>query len=405
MSKLGRLVQTLPGALLVLAFSSSETRANAAPVVSNVTAVQVANTGQVRITYDVSDADGDQVTARVICSSDNGVNFDLLPVTVSGDANRPMAPGPGKVVIWDAGRDYPGRYWPQVVARVIVSDGPAASGEMVPIPAGTFQMGSDANCASALPVHSVTLSAFYIDKYEVTNAEFERFMNAGGYSTQAYWSAAGWAWRTGNAINQPAYWNSGSYSSGTSYPGFPVIGVSWYEAEAFANFVGKRLPTEAEWEWAARGNDGRSYPWGEGLTPAQANYGGNSDPYEPNPTPVGYFDGSTHTNPPFATSSGASPFGVHDMAGNAVEWVADWFDYYPGSPQTNPVGPPTGNYKILRGGSFLAVYGGPDACNYNGNLRTAFRHLSIGTGYNSGLPAFPDLRGPVSGFRCARSGP
>jgi len=135
------------------------------------------------------------------------------------------------------------------------------SGEMVAVPAGDFTMGSTAaGNSNELPVHTVYLNAFYIDKYEVTNAQFKSFIDAGGYTTQAFWSAAGWSARTSSSWTLPPYWTTGDYHSGPAWPDFPVVGISWYEAEAYAKFAGKRLPTEAEWEKAARGTDQRTYP-------------------------------------------------------------------------------------------------------------------------------------------------
>jgi formylglycine-generating enzyme required for sulfatase activity len=355
---MGNRAAALPAPVLAavgLALLAPAARAqNSAPVVTNVAAYQIQGTGQVRVTYDVSDAEGDQVTARLVCSSNGGGTFDLLPVSVSGHVNVQMAPGPGKEILWNAAADYPGRYWPQVVAKVYASDGPALASEMVLVPAGNFLMGSTSGNADEQPQHTVYLDAYYIDKYEVTNAEFEQFIDAGGYDIQALWSASGWNARQGNGWTAPAFWASGSYNSGPGYPGFPVVGVSYYEAEAYATFVGKRLPTEAEWEKAARGTDARTYPWGEGISTSRANYSSSGDPFEPYSTPVGFYDGRLHPNPPFQTTDSPSPYGGYDLAGNVLEWVRDWYSatYYASSPSSNPPGPVSGSYRVLRGGSW-----------------------------------------------------
>ena len=384
----------LAASLLLAALFPSVLYANSPPVVTNVVATQIPNTGQVRVTYDCSDADGDQVTARLICSADNGATFTLLPVTVSGNVNVTMSPGPGKQIIWDAGRDYPGRFWTQVVAKVLVSDGPATSGEMVPVAAGSFIMGTNSGIGAEGPAHNVTLSAYWIDKYEVSNAEYQQFIDAGGYSTPAYWSAAGWAWRQSFGAATPENWNA----YGPPYPGFPVTGVSYYEAEAYAAFVGKRLPTEAEWERAARGTDGRTYPWGETLDARRSNYYGSGDPFDNWRTPVGFFDGRTHPNPIFVTIDSPSPAGCYDMSGNVNEWVRDWYqsDYYTFSPANDPGGPLTGSVRVIRGGSFLTqdyVY-----CTYrdHGTRQANGNYYSIGG---------PEIRDFTLGFRCARSAP
>ena len=202
--------------------------------------------------------------------------------------------------------------------------------------------------ADELPVHTVYLDAFYIDKYEVTNALYKKFMEATGHRT-------------------PGYWTNPSYNQ----PDQPVVGVSWDDAEAYARWSGKRLPTEAEWEKAARGGlVGKRYPWGNDISHNDANYSGISGTDIWNgPAPVGKF-------PP-------NGYGLYDMAGNVWEWVADRYlsNYYSISPQNNPTGPDTGSYRVLRGGSwdydtyFLRCarryYYGPTDTRYDVGFRCA----------------------------------
>lgn len=311
-----------------------------APVVSNVVAQQISGTGNVRVTYDVSDADGDSVFVSLVVSFDNGVNFNILPRTVSGDAFKRVAPGTGRQVVWSAAVDYPGFYYSQVIAKVIVNDG--APSEMVLVPGGQSPIGST----------TVFISSFAIDKYEVTNAEYKRFIDAGGYTTKAYWSESGWAAKVSGGWTAPANW--GSTYVGQSAPGFPVTGVSWYEAEAFANFVGKRLPTEAEWEKACRGSTNNRYAWGDTLDPRRVNYNGSGDPNEPNPTPVGYYNGTLYFGG-YQTIDSPSPFGAYDLMGNVSEWVRDAYSTttpYPSSAD-NPTGAVVGGLHLFKGGSFL----------------------------------------------------
>lgn len=322
-----------------------------APVVSNVVAHQVTGTGIVEVTYDVSDADGDSVTVTAIFSSNNGVTYDLLPRTITGAVNTRIAPGTGKVITWNAAADFPGFYWPEVVAKVIANDGRVDAGEMVLVPGGVFIRGDNAGSGTggAYPAQDVTVDSFYVDKFEVTNAEYKRFIDAGGYSTPAYWSTEGWSNRVGQGWTSPSGWGTRVYA-GPNYPGFPVTGVSWYEAEAYANFVGKRLLTEAEWEKAARGTDGRTYPWGDALDNRRANWLSSADPNDNFPTPVGYFNGTLY-QAIFQTVDSPSPYGAYDMAGNVEEWVRDWYQLNYSGASVNPTGPASGNNRVLRGGS------------------------------------------------------
>lgn len=183
------------------------------------------------------------------------------------------------------------------------------------------------------PQHKVYLSSYYIDKYEVTNEEYEKCVKAG-------------------VCKEP---KDTTYYENPNYSDHPVIGVSWYQACSYCKFVKKRLPTEAEWEKAARGTDGRIYPWGNKWDKNKCNnwnYNGNkedmADIYEKKGTlPVG------------SIKSGASPYGVMDLIGNVFEWVQDIYeiDYYENSPKNNPKGPEKGKhhqYRVLRGGSWLS---------------------------------------------------
>jgi len=293
-----------------------------------------------------------------------------------------------------AAADCRGHDWSQLVVTVLADDGPALSGEMVSVPAGDFTMGSR-DFPDAQPVHKVHLDAFLIDKCEVTNAAFQKFIDAGGYTTQAFWSAAGWSARVSGGWTQPAFWETDEHHAGMEWQDFPVAGVSWYEAEAYANFVGKRLPTEAEWEKAARGTDRRSYPWGDSLDGSRANHWLSGDPWEAEytsfngSTPVGFYDGRLHPDPPFQTRDSPSPYGAYDMAGNVWEWVKDRYQskYYSVSPASNPQGPSSGSARVVRGGAWDTY-----SSKY---LRSAYRH------YNNS----PASRDPVIGFRCAKTLP
>jgi formylglycine-generating enzyme required for sulfatase activity len=199
--------------------------------------------------------------------------------------------------------------------------------DMLLVPEGEFLMGQDqgANEVDERPLHRVWLDAFYIDRTEVTNAQFKAFCDA---TSRVY-------------PNNP-YWD-GSYFLGK--PDHPVVLITYEQARAYCEWAGKRLPTEAEWEKAARGTDGRIYPWGNVWQEGLANLAGDD---------FGA-DRFYRTAPVGSLPNGASPYGALDMIGNVWEWCADWYDpsYYARSPQRNPQGPEMAlRERVARGGSF-----------------------------------------------------
>jgi formylglycine-generating enzyme required for sulfatase activity len=215
------------------------------------------------------------------------------------------------------------------------------------VPAGSFTMGTSETDIAKLrartppdwvtpaldaeaPAHKVTLTkGYWIDKTEVTNTAFKAFVDAGGYTTQAYWSDDGWAWlATKDASRLPLHCQG-------DVADHPRMCLTWYEAQAYAAWRGGRLPTEAEWEYAARGSKSSVYPWGDAWANENANVINSVGP-----KPVGSYP------------SGASWVGALDLAGNAMEWVADWrsAEYYASSPATDPPGPATGTIKVEKGG-------------------------------------------------------
>jgi formylglycine-generating enzyme required for sulfatase activity len=196
----------------------------------------------------------------------------------------------------------------------------------------------------------VWLEAFYIDATEVTNREYRQFMDAGGYTQQRYWSTEAWQFLQKEKITVPGFWTD----TRVSPPDHPVVGVSWYEAEAYCRWAGKQLPTEAQWEKAARGTDRRQYPWGNAPVDGKhANYCDTQCESKWKDTREN--DGYQYTAPVGSYPSGRSPYGVDDLAGNVWEWVQDWYaaDYYRRSPERNPVNDTPAEWRVMRGGGWL----------------------------------------------------
>ena len=228
---------------------------------------------------------------------------------------------------------------------------------MVLVPAGEFTMGSDMGDEDEMPIHRVHLNTFYIDEFEVTNGRFAKFVDA---------------------IQSEPPWGFADKDTPVVDADRPVRWVNWMDAMGYCLWAGKRLPTEAEWEKAARGTDGRAYPWGnDSPTSAHAVFGLKEGGAE-TVSLIGNRD------------KGQSPYGAHDLAGNLYEWVTDWYaeDFYANfvkNPVTNPRGPSEGTAKVQRGGSYI---NGPY------RLRSSFR--------TKGDPAEQD---PNVGFRCAQDVP
>lgn len=226
---------------------------------------------------------------------------------------------------------------------------------MVFVPAGEFTMGSDVE-SDKQPIRQVYLDAFWIDQTEVTNAMYAKCVDGGGCTPPSGLRSS----------------SRGSYYGNSEFDDFPVIYVNWNQANAYCAWAGRSLPTEAQWEKAARGTDGFTYPWGDAS---------------PNNTLLNYNQNVGDTTEVGSYPAGASPYGAYDMAGNVWEWVSDWYSgtYYQSSPSSNPTGPSSGQYRVLRGGAWI---------NYVDGVRSALRVRFDPTNSDSGL-----------GFRCALSQP
>ena len=268
---------------------------------------------------------------------------------------------------------------PYVQRQIVEPDG----AKMVLIPAGEFEMGGNIDFESldsvwiqegfdiaSIPVHTVSLDAFYMDVYEVTNAQYKKFVNANP------------EWQKANI--EPEYhdgdylknWNGNNYPDGKD--DHPVVFVSWYAAVAYAKSVGKRLPTEAEWEYAARGGlVEKKYPWGDSITPLHANYERNMD----DTNIVGYFH--------------ANEYGLYDMAGNVSEWCLDKYVPYKNSPRQNPLGGENSMDQLLS--YYMSIQSDRVCRGGSWDNLTYFLQCAARVSNN------PSFTQKALGFRCARS--
>jgi formylglycine-generating enzyme required for sulfatase activity len=213
-----------------------------------------------------------------------------------------------------------------------------ASKEMILIPAGDFIMGSPEGVGNddEHPQHTVYLDDFLIGKYEVTSEQYAEFLNAIGRHDDG----SGHPFVNIDIVRIRC--KDGIYKTIKGWEDHPAVGITWYGAKAYAEWAGGRLPTEAEWEKAARGEDGREWPWGNLWEMGRCNS----------------LESGVHATAPVGSYPlGASPYGVHDLIGNVYEWLADWYqaDYYKISPLRNPKGPDSGVFRVLRGGSWVEI--------------------------------------------------
>ena len=263
--------------------------------------------------------------------------------------------------------------------------------EMIVIPGGEFLMGSSDDGVSfddERPQRKVYVSSFHIDRYEITNAHYKQFVDATGSQAPSH------------PTSKLTLWDQRTPLPGSEH--HPVVNVSWNEAVAYCQWQGKRLPTEAEWEKAARGTDGRRYPWGSEWNLAKANsasyWAGRTIEFQNGEEWKAFWvtgegmrlsrerglNGEVLTLPVGTFLDGASPYGVLDMVGNASEWVQDWYEPYSylNAPLSDPQGPNGQLLKVVRGGSWLKPAR---------NIRAADRDY-----------AFPADRASGIGFRCAK---
>jgi len=325
-----------------------------AQTVTNVSASQTED-DRIVITYDLVGESYQTFTVSLLLSRDGGASFAIAPRTVSGDVGEKVQPGAHKKIVWDVLMDLSRLQGSNFVFRVTATSRGGinfvgkAGIEWVFIRGGSFEMGDNFGDGTddEKPVHTVTISDFYLSRYEVTVAQYRTFCQT---KSRQMPPAPDWGWQDNH----------------------PIVNVSWDDAVAFCQWAGGRLPTEAEWEYAARaGGKIIKYPNGNSINHDDANYDGTGgrDRWE-STSPVGSF-------PP-------NGLGLYDMAGNVFEWCQDRYhaNYYGSSPPLNPRGPSSGVARVLRGGSWGSS---------PGYLRCAIR----GAGG-------PTIRNNYYGFRCSQ---
>ncbi len=383
------------------------------PAVANVRAAQRPGTGLVDITYDLADEDTAMLSVSLSVSTNGGAAFFTPASGLSGDMGS-VAPGTGRSAVWDAESTLPPRLFNNMRVQIIASDEPTAppsTPTMVLIPGGTFTMGELLDVAAGEqvqdhPPHSVTVNSFSMDACEVTYELWCEF---------AFWAAD-------NSYDLRGYYYLPAWDKPFT---FPITGVSWHNAVKWCNARsekegltpcyrvgggvyragtsddvvcdwsanGYRLPTEAEWEYAARGGlSGLRFPWGDTISHSLANYSSSSFfSWDISPTRGYHPVFSTGVLPyvyPYTSPPGSfapNGYGLYDMSGNVEEWTWDWYGaaYYNSSPAENPTGPQTGTYRVYRGGGWAL---GPMSCRAFGRMRSS-----------------PDSNG--GGFRAVRRAP
>ncbi|MCF7912659.1 MAG: formylglycine-generating enzyme family protein [Candidatus Cloacimonetes bacterium] len=341
----------------------------------------------VDVFYDAIDADGDALTVSMEVSEDFGATWTVSCQSVSGDIGDNITPGTGRQIIWNFGNDHPGVFSENYRLRILVDDNYEPENVWCQVPAGEYTSGENDEIM-------VIDYDYEIMKYHVTNAQYVEFLEEAILTQEIsvsdedgdiygyYWgddqippatyrhydcgTVEGYNWGRISydgdhfVINVPPGYNEGDFDD------HPVMNISWFGALAYVQHYDLRLPTDQEWEKAARGMTGYEYPWGNSLPFENANYWDSGDPWEVGTTPVGYYNGEN------GTSDNPSVYGCYDMCGNVNDWTS-----------SRPF--PTSNHRTIRGGSWYSMLYYPELKSWESN------HIHPGYALNK------------NGFRCART--
>lgn len=294
---------------------------------------------EIIIYYDLNGNANEQYDISVYCSTDGRNTWGSKLNHVSGEVGKKISPGINHQITWDVLAEQE-RLVGEVRFEVIATN--SLGIEWIFVEGGTFQMGSNIGDDDEKPVHTVTISDFYLSKYEITHKQYIDFLNAAGVNPDG--SKDGEVYLYMDYICCSIGYQERFFFQGSQYAdneNCPITGVTWYGAEAFCKWAGGRLPSEAEWKYAARGgNKSRGYT-----------YSGSNTLNE-----VGWFLSNSESRSHPVGQKGPNEIGLYDMSGNVMEWCSDWYDagYYSHSPESVPQGPSSGECKLLCGGSFLS---------------------------------------------------
>ncbi|GJQ64529.1 MAG: hypothetical protein SCALA702_35820 [Melioribacteraceae bacterium] len=344
--------------LLFLSMTFSIIAQGTAPEVSNVTFQQRGDGSyKVDIGFELYDADGDQMSVVIKASSNGGVSWAFPITMLEGFTGTGYGNGSYQVT-WDFAAEHPNFFSSQMKIKVIANDGDGnIPFEMVVVPAGQYTYGEN---DQILMINY----DFRIMKNHVTNAEYLTFIEAALGQNLITATTTTVKNLSGQELLDldgecRIHYDGTNWDIEADYEDHPVVEVTWYGARDFAEFYGLRLPTEYEWEKAARGMTGYDYPWGNSISGPYANYSGSGDPWESGTTPAGFYNGQNYQG--YQTQNAVSPFGVYDMAGNVWDWTNS---IYSGTNYTIRGGAWTFNssycrswYRTVNNPSYSSLYG------------------------------------------------